>query len=337
MTCVAVPRDHHRVRVRRTALATSLYTPQSPLPAFEQSLPPPDLSRWLTGNDGIPGVITQRSGHAGPTVVIVSLVHGNEYAGATALDRLLRSGLTPPVGTLSVIFANLAAFARFDPENPVASRFVDEDLNRVWSAERLHSNAQSCELDRARELAPLIERADILLDLHSMLWDSEPLLLAPNTESSLTFAAALADPDGPDLIVTDLGHRGGNRLIEHPRFTTHGGGCACLLEAGGHWQRRTADTAEAVTMKALEFAWGQRPARRVMLRRAIVTDNVVAQSANFAFTESYRGGAFIRHGGTIIAQDGPDDICTPYDDCLLIMPNHRPARGHMAVRLARLI
>ena len=39
----------------------------------------------------------------------------------------------------------------------------------------------SVELERAREIRPLIDTVDVLLDLHSMLWPSEPLMLCGET------------------------------------------------------------------------------------------------------------------------------------------------------------
>ncbi|HEY1506592.1 MAG TPA: peptidase M14, partial [Stellaceae bacterium] len=39
--------------------------------------------------------------------------------------------------------------------------------------------------------------------------------------------------------------------------------------------------------------------------------------------------------GTVIARDGGKEIRTPYDDCVLIMPSRRFARGQTAVRLGR--
>ncbi|MBV8590607.1 MAG: peptidase M14, partial [Acetobacteraceae bacterium] len=94
-----------------------------PLPQFEVRLRAPDLSAWLQGNTGVRGFTTRESGHAGPHVAFVALTHGNEIAGAIVLDRLLRAGLRPERGKLTFGFANLAAFARFDPRQPTASRF----------------------------------------------------------------------------------------------------------------------------------------------------------------------------------------------------------------------
>jgi hypothetical protein len=43
----------------------------------------------------------------------------------------------------------------------------------------------------------------------------------------------------------------------------------------------------------------------------------------------------IPKAGTLIANDGKDEIRTPYDDCVLIMPSRRTAVGQTAVRLGR--
>jgi hypothetical protein len=47
------------------------------------------------------------------------------------------------------------------------------------------------------------------------------------------------------------------------------------------------------------------------------------------------GRRTIARAGTLLARDGPRDIRTPYDDCVLIMPAQRPKQGETAVRLGR--
>src|ERR1700753_2435524 len=110
----------------------ALHISSTPLPAFQVRLTVPDISTWRRGNTGVVGITTRDSGEPGPHVAMVSLMHGNEIAGAIVLDRLLRSATTPSRVKLSFVFANIAAFERFDPKRPTASRFIDEDLNRVW-------------------------------------------------------------------------------------------------------------------------------------------------------------------------------------------------------------
>src|SRR5580704_8680877 len=131
-------------------------TNASDAPRFDVLINPPDLAPWSRGDRGIPGVVTRESHLPGPHVVLLSLMHGNEFAGAIVLDRLLREGLTPLRGRISFVFVNRAAFERFDPRTPTLSRFIDEDINRLWDEPVLTGSRRSLELCRARELRPLI-------------------------------------------------------------------------------------------------------------------------------------------------------------------------------------
>ena len=300
-------------------------------------LVPPDLSPWRCGNADVPGFITLRGTAPGPHLGVVSLIHGNEFAGAIALDRLLRQGLSPSRGTLTFGFAHLDAFDRFDPARPTASRFIDEDLNRVWDPARLAEAdaGGSTELKRAAAMLPMLRRFDRLLDLHSMLFASDSLILTPDGGDGAEFAGAIGLGCA---IVSDFGHAAGPRMIDHPHF--HGPASACLLEAGPHWHRasvRISENAVLGAMRALDMldrpddAPAQRPPPSPHAR-VIVT--ITARSHAFAFLHPYRVGTVIPRAGTPIARDGDDEICTPCDDCLLVMPTPHPRPGHTAVRLA---
>ena len=59
-------------------------------------------------------------------------------------------------------FANVAAFERFDFDDPDRSRFIDEDYNRVWADAVIDGSRDSAELRRARELRPFVDSADLL-------------------------------------------------------------------------------------------------------------------------------------------------------------------------------
>src|SRR3546814_11720425 len=64
---------------------------------------------------------------------------------------------------LPICFMNIAAYRSFDPANPTASRFIDEDFNRLWTAAVLDDPARrSAELTRARTLRPYIATVDLL-------------------------------------------------------------------------------------------------------------------------------------------------------------------------------
>jgi len=305
------------------------------LPAFPVYLAAPELGPYRAGNTGIEGFTTRDSGLAGPHVLLVSLIHGNEIAGAIVLAELLASGFVPLRGRLTLGFANLAAFARFDPANPLASRFVEEDMNRVWDDAQLFGVRHSLELDRARAIRPLIDAADIVLDLHSMLWPSEPLLLCGSSAAGRALACAIATPP---VVVADPGHAGGKRLIDYARFTARNAkAVAILAEAGQHWEpaavSQTRETVQALLRHAGMLAGAHATPAGVMV--AEVTHTITARTHRFRFLHDYRGGETIPAADTLIAHDGDEEIRTPYENCTLVMPSLKAARGHTAVRLAR--
>ncbi len=308
-----------------------------PLPAFGIDFVGPDLAPWRAGNFGLPGFWRFDSGIEGPHVVLMALIHGNEIGGAVALDRLLGAKPLPVRGSLTLGFANMDAYERFDPSHPTASRYVDEDMNRLWDESVLDGPRHSTELARARAMRPVIDSADILLDLHSMLWPSEPLILSGPSAKGRRLAEMIGTPP---LVVADHGHASGKRLIDYGPFVDEASpSAAVLVEAGQHWEIPTIDMMDAA-IAALLAATGlapPRPARnaRAASRFAEVTLAVTACSGGFSFVRPFRGGDVVPYRGTLIATDGTAEIRTPHDDCLLVMPSLRPSRGHTAVRLAR--
>ena len=306
----------------------------SALPQFPVYIEKPDLSPFIAGNTGIAGFTCLDSSRPGPHAMLVSLMHGNEIAGATVLAELLRGGFTPLRGKLTFGFANLDAFARFDPANPLASRYVEEDLNRVWDDVQLFGVRRSLELERARAMRPLIDTADVLLDLHSMLWPSDPVLLCGPAPRGRELAAQLATPG---MIIADSGHSGGKRLIDYAHFTAATGHAAGnLVEAGQHWEPATLTQTRESVFALLRHAGmmeGAPPGAAPDFAEVVQT--VTARTNRFVFLREYRGGEVIREAGTLIAHDGDTEIRTPFENCLLVMPSLRVSLGHTAVRLAR--
>ena len=300
----------------------------------------PDISAY-TGNTDIPYVTSFDSGRPGPHVVVNGLTHGNELCGAIALDRLLRNGVRPSAGRLSLSFANVAAYRDFDSDHPSASRFVDEDFNRLWDDNTLFGARRSAELERARVLRPIVTAADLLLDLHSMQQASEPLMLAGLTDKSLALARRVGVPP---VVVRDAGHAAGRRMRDYGAFDDPASPrTALLVECGQHWEKRAAAVALQTTLRFLAGSGVLPPADAARIlgepvppqRVVSVTDAVTIASERFEFTADYRGLEVIAKAGTVIASDGGRDIRTPYDHCVLIMPSKRLLRGQTAVRLGR--
>lgn len=312
-----------------------------PADSYAIELAAPDIAPYAAGNTGIPYVTTFDSRRPGPHVLVSALTHGNEICGAIALDRLFRDGIRPAAGKLTLCFANVAAYRSFDPANPTASRFVDEDFNRVWDQPTLDGPRRSTELQRARVLRPLIETVDLLLDVHSMQHATAPLMLAGLADKSLVLARRVGVPE---IVVRDAGHAAGARMRDYGGFCQpQSPKTALLVECGQHWENAAAAVAIDTTSRFLAVAGVLPPAdatrilgRPVPPQRIVtVTDAVTIASDRFEFTADYRGLEVIARAGTVIGRDGAREVTTPYDDCVLIMPSRRLVRGQTAVRLGR--
>jgi predicted deacylase len=304
----------------------------------------PHLDRWAAGNAGVPYVWTFAAERPGPHVVLQALTHGNEVCGAIALDWLLDTGFRPLRGTVSVCFANVAAYRTFDPADPFTSRCVDEDYNRLWDATVLDGPRNSAELARARELRPLYDHADYLLDLHSMTDPCVPLAMAGRQRKGVELARSLGMPEH---IIVDGGHAAGRRLRDYAFFDdSTDPRNALLIECGQHWERTSPDVARQTTLLFLRhfgmvdapflerhLDWRKRPSQKVIE----VTDVVTISTDEFAFALPVAGLAVMPTRNTVLAHDGGIEIRTPYDDCVLIMPTRRPKRGETAVRLGRFV
>lgn len=266
-------RDHHPIEIR-----------------------PPDLAPLRHGNPGVDYVHAFDSGRAGPTVMLQALTHGNEFAGAIALIDLLRAGLRPQRGRLIVAFANVAAFARFDFDDPDASRYVEVDYDRVWTDEVPYGARDSVELRRARELAPFVDAADFLLDLHSMHEPCRPIMVCGQVRKNAEFA----------------------RAVDVAWDTTL------------RFLRATGALDDSFVAPRLRLP--APPAQRLIR----VTEAVVAKSMDFRFAGDYTKLETIARAGTPVAYDGDTVWRTPCDDTVLVMPSmHHLKPGTTMVRLGR--
>ena len=304
----------------------------------------PDLERWASGNTGLPYVWTFSGNGAGPHVLVQALTHGNEVCGAIALDWLLGLEFRPLRGALTLCFANVGAYRRFDPADPFSSRCVDEDFNRLWTGDVLDGPRKSADLIRARELRPLYDNVEYLLDLHSMTDRCPPLAMAGRQRKGVELAQALK---APEHIIVDGGHAAGKRLRDYAFFDEPGDPRnALLIECGQHWEAAAPDVAKQMTLRFLRhfgmcdhaFVDAHLDRTSVPRQKIIeVTSVVTITTDEFSFVVPVEGLSVVPKAGTLLARDGGVDVATPYDDCVLIMPTRRPKKGETAVRLGRFV
>jgi predicted deacylase len=312
------------------------------MPPVSVELKAPDIEPHRRSSTGVDFIHTFESGRPGPHVMVNALTHGNEICGAIVVDRLLRSGLRPTRGALTLAFANVEAFLRFDAANPYATRFVDEDFNRVWTPAVLDGTRESRELDRARALRPFVEKADFLLDIHSMLEPSPPVMICGPLDKGIRFAF---DIGIPEHVVSDTGHANGTRMRDFGGFGDPASPKnALLVECGQHWERSSERVAWQTTWRFLrhldvvDAADSAREIEPVAPQRLIrVTEAVVASTPAFRFAKAFTGLEIIARRGDVIAWDGDQAVRAPYDNCVLVMPVPNNIKtGLTAVRLGRI-
>lgn len=315
---------------------TSLVIPND----YDVELAPPDISPYRDGNSGVPYIWSFDSGRPGPHAMVSAVVHGNELCGAIALDWLLSSGFRPSAGKVSLGFMNIAAFESFDAANPNASRWAEEDFNRVWAEDVLEGSRESSELRRAREVRPILDTVDFLLDIHSMQHKAPPLMMCGKQPKGRDLANMVGVPE---RVVADAGHAAGKRMRDYGQFDDPNAKAAALLiECGQHWEADTVPLAKLAVARFLVGLGAASPelleglgAPEVSQQFFRVTEAVTIETEGFEFVETFTGGEILPNKGTLLATDGDKRIETPYDDCMLVMPTKRLWQGQTAVRLAQ--
>ncbi|GAB3467644.1 M14 family metallopeptidase [Massilia terrae] len=319
---------------------------QATLSAYPVESGFPDLIPYAKGNTGIPYVHSLDSGVPGPHVMINALTHGNEVSGAIAVKDLLDLGVCPRKGKLTLSFANVDAYHRFDPAKPDASRFLDHDFNRLWSESVLDdASRDGSELRRARQMRPLVDTVDYLLDLHSMHERCAPLAVCGPLDKSIALARSMGTPE---WIISDDGHPEGKRLRDYAGFGDPASPkCALVVECGQHWEAGAANVARDAVSRFLELTGivavadvpaGWRLPAPAATRVVRVTEPVVASTMDFRFAGDYTGLETFPGAGTVIGWRDGEPVKTPYPDCVLVMPSVRQLRpGVTVVRLGRLL
>ena len=172
----------------------------------------------------------------GPLVIGIGGMHGNEPAGALALQRVLqalRAAEAPFRGSFVALAGNRAALAR-------GRRYIDEDFNRAWSRERVirlrsrrpSPDATSEELEQrdllARLDAELAQRRGpaVCLDLHTTSAAGTPFAVIGDTPQNRRFAFRLRAP-----VVLGLEERLESTILNHLGEEGH---AAIGFEGGQH-------------------------------------------------------------------------------------------------------
>ncbi|NIT56317.1 MAG: hypothetical protein GWN00_08810 [Aliifodinibius sp.] len=137
----------------------------------------PTISKTVaeTEDDRILGTIEGDPG--GPTVIVVTGMHGNEFAGVDAAQNIfdMLDGIRPRInGQLIILRANLPALKH-------RVRYLDEDMNRLWFPSIIEevrttpeAELKSNERRQMKHLLPILDKVEkqsdgpvVLADVHT--------------------------------------------------------------------------------------------------------------------------------------------------------------------------
>ncbi len=305
-------------------------------PQLKFEVLPRDLSPYKKGNTGVDYVHRFESGKPGPHVLVNALTHGNEFCGMVAATHLLDHSVRPQCGTLTVSFANVAAYQTFDQAKPFDSRQIVHNLNRIWSAAQLDGDEDSPELRRARELRPVVNAADHVLDLHSTSQPVQPFWVYPAFARNGVAALAIGRPSVHLVMPQGLGS--GTPLIQCGRFGDPAySGAAMVAECGQHFLQASSDLAIEVALDFIaHFGLIDRPvgAAKAPQQRFELLQTCMVTTPDWRFTRPLLGFETFAKG-ELIATDGALQIVSPCDDCTVLMPTRAPIVGREGVYLSR--
>ncbi len=213
----------------------------------------------------------------GPTMIVFGSVHGNEAAGAAALERVgakLASSGVDPMGRIYFMRGNVSALSR-------GVRFIDADLNRHFTDTNIVRNLPGSSL--SPQLSEDVEQANILtllkaitdtasgevyaIDLHSTSAEGAPFATVGDTMRNRAFAQML-----PATILLGIEEQLEGTLLE---YLNDQGVVTFGFEGGQHFAPSTVDVHEAMVWLALIAA-------RIIPRSAVENAKELAQTVREA-------------------------------------------------------
>jgi N-alpha-acetyl-L-2,4-diaminobutyrate deacetylase len=286
---------------------------------------------------------------AGPRLIVLGAVHGNEVCGAMAIERAIADCRT---GTIAirrgeVTFVPVTNRKAFHQKTREGDRNLNRDLG-----ERLVPRDYEDRI--GAKLCTLLRTHDVLLDLHSFRSEGDPFaFLGPtdNTDSLEPFRHAAAEWDftarlGAQTLIhgwlpaysrysaerVRLGHAAlplaeGFGTTEYMRFA---GGYAATLECGQHDDPAAPGVAYAAILNALAtlgIVDALPPARAV--RHAVeLHDVIVCEAEGDQLAGKWRTGDAVAEGELIVRRKGGAEVRAPRQG-YLVFPNPRALPGEL--------
>ena len=311
------------------------------------------------------GIKTER---AGPRLIVLGAVHGNELCGPRAIERVLAEFESQTLNLLrgNVSFVPITNQKAYEQRQ----REGDRNLNRNLGPSE---HPQDFEDRIANALCPLLGQHDVLFDLHSFQSPGEPFaMLGPaNNEGTLqpfalseqeealavrlgprrlvegwldTYAEGVAarvrraeqsdDPQTASARLLNTDPRYGIGTTEYMRSV---GGCAVTLECGRHDDPEAPEVAWraiVATLAHLGMSGAPDPAPMPDMACLSLCEVVDRLDAGDAFVQAWRSFDPVARGQAIATRNDGGIIEAPFDG-FIVFPNPAAEPGSEWFYLAR--
>jgi predicted deacylase len=271
----------------------------------------------------IAGVWSVGADAPGPHVAITGLVHGDEPCGRFAIEKLRAAGIAPARGRLSLALINLGAEAE-------QRRYLDRDMNRLWSDADIEADRTSREAARARELRSWLATVDLLLDLHTTAFARRPFFVLADMPKTRALADAMAWPDAQQLMPGGCAE--GRHLIDYGRFSDEVGPAAVVVECGRHGDAAADEVALRAAKRFLSVTGvakiADAPEPAPQIERFRIGPPCIARHDDFRPLIPL-GGFVDVAAGEIVATDGGQPVRAPFA-AVVLSPRPAPPAGTIA-------
>ncbi|MDA0197013.1 MAG: succinylglutamate desuccinylase/aspartoacylase family protein [Bacteroidetes bacterium] len=188
---------------------------------------------------------TYKGKRSGPTLIFMAGIHGNETSGIEALQEVFSTlkSIKPEIsGAIVGIAGNRAALSQ-------ETRYIDEDLNRLWLTEE--SNSEIIEFKERDEIVETLDEVltseteqVLFFDLHSTSTESPPFIMLSDTLRNRELAQLIGVP----IILGLLEHLKGMFM----EATSRSGFPTILFQGGRNGDETTVTNFKGMIWKVLQ-------------------------------------------------------------------------------------
>lgn len=266
----------------------------------------------------------------GPRFTVLGAIHGYEYCGPQALQKLLKyieeGKVRIKAGSVTIVpVCNPKAYRQ-------KVRFVESNMNRFFYP-KTESEIETYEHRLQNILCPYLQETEYLLDIHSYTAKGGPFVYASgdlDSPKNVSYLKALGVPHlffgwaeavAASDDVADKRHAMGTT-----EYTREFGGIGFTVECGNHDNPKAPEYALQATLNALTFlgiaevdAELQQPELFNEEPFFLVTKGVHMKRAEGKFAKEWKNLDYVSKGTLMGTYEGGEQVLMP-EDAYLIMP-----------------